>query len=219
VFRCPSALANLPNTINHTDDFLNISTQVMQTFYNAPGTNRATSQAYASTQPGTNPGSTLQDGIALFPRLAQVMLGMNTCDMHIYGNGYHNVPSGTNSTELATSVGGTTACPNPVDANGNATDPNLSGETFGGHPGPLALTPATQRHMWRVMGMIETGDISCGLVAPSTTALTAGTCSEPAGATQTGFEPYRPSSGATNSSGGGNFFTQLWTDIFGNGHA
>jgi virulence factor Mce-like protein len=212
-----STVAKLPATIDHTDDFLNISTRVMQAFYNTPGPNSSTSQAYASTQPGTNAGSPLQDGIALFPRLAQVMLGMNTCDMHIYGNGYHNVPTGPNATEAATTVGGTTACPNPVDANGNATDPNLSGEVFGGHPAPG--DPNTkQRHMWRVMGMIETGDISCGLVAPSTTALTNGTCSEPPGATQTGFEKYKPTTAATRSSGG-NFFQQLWTDIFGSGHA
>src|ERR1035437_6074663 len=88
-------VANLPTTINNTNDFLSISTQVMQAFYNTPGPNSATSQAYASTQPGTNAGSPLQDGIALFPRLAQVMLGVNTCDMHIYGNGYANVPGTT----------------------------------------------------------------------------------------------------------------------------
>jgi virulence factor Mce-like protein len=201
-------VANLPTTINNTNDFLSISTQVMQAFYNTPGPNSATSQAYASTQPGTNAGSPLQDGIALFPRLAQVMLGVNTCDMHIYGNGYANVPG---TTEANT-------CPNPVDASGNATDPTLSGEVFGGHPAPGALTPTNQRHLWRVMGMLETSDITCGLVAPSTAALTSGTCSEPAGATTTGLEKYKPSSAASKGSGG-NFFQQLWGDVFGGGHA
>jgi hypothetical protein len=210
-----ATVANLPNTIDHTSDFLAISTKVMQAFYNTPGPNSATSQAYASTRPGTNAGSPLQDGIALFPRLAQVMLGLNTCDMHIYGNGYYNVPG---VTEAATTVGGSTPCPSPVDANGNATDPNLSGEVFGGHPGPNALTPANQRHLWRVMGMIETSDLTCGLVAPSTAALTSGACSEPMGATQTGFEKYRPSNAATRSSGG-DFLLQLWTDVFGGAHA
>jgi virulence factor Mce-like protein len=209
-------VANLPATIDHTNDFLSISTQVMQAFYNTPGPNSSTSQAYAATQPGTNTGSPLQDGIALFPRLAQVMLGVNTCDMHIYGNGYYNVPG---VTEAATTVGGSTPCPNPVDANGNATDPNLSGEVFGGHPGGGALTPVKQRHLWRVMGMIETGDTTCGLVAPSTQALnnSGGVCSEPNGFV-TGFEKYKPSSSASKNSGG-NFFSQLWSDIFGGGHA
>jgi len=202
-------VANLPGTIDNTNDFLSVSTQVMQAFYNTPGPNSSTSHAYASTQPGTNAGSPLQDGIALFPRLAQVMLGVNKCDMHIYGNGYSNVPGPTEAS----------FCPNPVDASGNATDPNLSGEVFGGHPAGGALTPANQRHLWRVMGMIETSDIACGLVAPSTAPLTSGACSEPAGATQTGFEKYKPTGGGATKSSGGNFFQQLWSDIFGGGHA
>jgi virulence factor Mce-like protein len=207
-----ATVASLPATIDHTNDFLNISTEVMQAFYNQPqgttGIDPAINHAYANTQPGTNPGSPLQDGIALFPRLAQVMVGLNTCDMHIYGNGYHNTPG---VTEPAAAN-----CPSPVDANGNATDPNLSGEIFTGHPANGAVS--VNRHLWRVMGMIETGDISCGLVAPSTQALTAGACSEPAGATQTGFEKYRHTTTASGRSGG-NFFQQLWTDIFGGGHA
>ncbi|HXA42781.1 MAG TPA: MlaD family protein [Candidatus Solibacter sp.] len=208
-------VATLPATIDHADDFLNISTQVMQNFYNQPksktGVDPSINQAYAGTQPGTNAGSPLQDGIALFPRLAQVMLGVNTCDQHIYANGYYNVPG---TTEPA-------SCPsaliNPSDPNSNAASPNLTGEAFTGHPGNGALS--NNRHLWRVMGMIETSDTNCGLVAPSTQPLNGGSCSVPASSV-TGFEGYKPSSSsASSSSGGGNFFQQLWNSIFGGGHA
>src|ERR1700694_5455964 len=149
-------VANLPATIDHSSGFLDISTQIMQSFYNAPGAGNNTSQAYASTVPGTNPGSPIQDGIALFPRLAQTMLGINTCDMHIYSNGYRNIPGGPGGTEPAT-------CPNPLsnpsDPNSNAADPTLSGEIFTGHPAPHRVS--RDRHFWRIMGMTEADDILC----------------------------------------------------------
>jgi hypothetical protein len=194
---------------------------VMQSFYNAPGPTNSTSQAFAATTPGTNPGSTLQDAVALFPRLAQVMQGINTCDMHIYANGYHNVPG---VTEPST-------CPNPVDANGNATDPSLSGETFTGHP--ANNTVPTDRHLFRVMGMASSADIPCALALPTVRSLasppTTGAPAAEAAAhpcsvqanTTTGFEKYLPvPQHATNTQpSSGNFLQQLWNDLTGNWHA
>jgi virulence factor Mce-like protein len=212
-------VSNLPSTADHANDFLDISSQIMQSFYNAPGPGNTTSQAFASTVPGTNPGSPLQDAVALFPRLTQMMLGTNWCDMHIYGNGYYNQRG---VTERA-------SCPSPVDANGNATDPTLSGELFTGHPANGAVP--TDRHFFRVMGMAESADIPCTLAWPTTQSLknpvpTApikgrpGPCSVQPN-TVTGFERYQPgSAGALNTSGsGGNFLQQLWNDVMGGGHA
>jgi hypothetical protein len=209
-------VSNLPSTIDHANDFLDISSQIMQSFYNAPGPGNTTSQAFAATVPGTNPGSPLQDAVALFPRLSQVMLGVNWCDMHIYGNGYYNVPGQTESS----------SCPKVVDANGNATDPTLSGEIFTGHPANGAVP--RDRHYLRLMGQSSSQDIPCAAVAPSTQSLLAGDptgtlihpCSIQAG-TQTGFGRYvPPSAGALNTSGsGGNFLEQLWNDLIGGGHA
>jgi virulence factor Mce-like protein len=216
-----SMVSNLPTTVDHANDFLDISTQVMQSFYNAPGAGNTTSQAFASTTPGTNPGSSLQDAVALFPRLAQVMQGINTCDMHIYANGYSNVPG---QTEPA-------SCPNPVDANGNATDPSLSGEIFTGHP--ANNTVPRDRHLFRVMGMASTADIPCALALPTVRSLktppatgapaaeaAAHPCSVQANTT-TGFDRYLPAAPhAANTQGsGGNFLQQLWNDLMGNSHA
>jgi hypothetical protein len=209
-------VSNLPSTIVHANDFLDISSQIMQLFYNAPGLGNTTSQAFASTVPGTNPGSPLQDAVALFPRLTQVMLGVNTCDTHIYGNGYYNVPGQTEPSN----------CPNPVDANGNATDPLLRGEIFTGHPANNAVP--TDRHFLRLMGMSSSQDIPCAAAAPTTQSLKAGdptgTLSHPCSVqanTKTGFERYQPGSyGALNTSGsGGNFLELLWNDLTGGGHA
>ena len=144
-------VSNLPSTIDHTNSFLDISSQIMQSFYNAPGAGNNTSQAFASTVPGTNPGSPLQDGIALFPRLAQVMVGVNACDMHIYSNGYYNVPGATEAKTCPNP-------PNPSDPSSNAADPTLSSEGFTGHPAGNAVP--TDRHFWRIMGMTESGDIA-----------------------------------------------------------
>jgi virulence factor Mce-like protein len=213
-------VANLPSTADHANDFLDISSQIMQSFYNAPGTGTTTSQGFASTVPGTNPGSPLQDAVALFPRLTQMMLGVNTCDMHIYGNGYYNVPGQTEPS----------SCASPVTGNGNATDPTLSSEIFTGHP--ANNTVPSDRHYFRVMGMADSADIPCALAWPTTRSLKIppqllppvpgrpGACSVPANSV-TGFERYQPGSpGALNTSGsGGNFLQQLWNDVTGGGHA
>jgi hypothetical protein len=141
--------------------------------------------------------------------------------MHVYGNGYHNVPGQTEPS----------SCPNPVDANGNATDPSLSGEIFTGHPTNNAVP--TDRHLFRVMGMASSADIPCALVVPTTRSLkyppttgdpaleaAAHPCSIGANTT-TGFERYQPASPfALNTEGsGGNFLQQVWNDLFGNWHA
>jgi virulence factor Mce-like protein len=212
-------VSNLPSTADHANDFLDISSQIMQSFYNAPGAGNNTSQAFASTVPGTNSGSPIQDAVALFPRLAQTFVGINWCDMHIYSNGYYNVPG---QTERAT-------CPNPLsnpaDPNSNAADPTLSGEAFTGHP--AANSVPTDRHLWRIMGMTSGVDIPCSTVGPSTATdrqglggpLKDGGCSAPRNGT-TGFDRYKPGSpGALNTTGLGGFFDQLWNDITGGGRA
>src|SRR5258708_18036959 len=162
--------------MDHTDDFLNISAQVRQNGYNQPksktGVDPSNNQAYAGTRPGTNAGSPLQDGIALFPRLAQVMLGVNTCDQHIYANGYYNVPGTTEPASCPSALA------NPSDPNSNAASPNLTGEAFTGHPANGALS--NNRHLWRVLGMIETSDTNSRLGAPRTHPLHGGTRSLPA---------------------------------------
>lgn len=205
-------VSNLPSTIDHTNSFLDISSQIMQSFYNAPGAGNNTSQAFASTVPGTNPGSPLQDGIALFPRLAQVMVGVNACDMHIYSNGYYNVPGATESPSCANPLA------NPADPNSNAANPTLSNEAFTGHPGANALS--TDRHFWRIMGMTDTTDTTCGLANPSTQPLIGGTCSPPANG-NTGFQRYKATSGpaAITPARSGGFLEQLWSDLTGGGHA
>jgi virulence factor Mce-like protein len=226
-----SMVSNLPSTIDHANDFLDISTQIMQSFYNAPGAGNNTSQAFATTQPGTNPGSPIQDGLNLLPRLAQVMVGINTCDMHIYSNGYYNVPGVTESPSCANPLA------NPSDPNSNASNPSLSNEAFTGHPAPGQLS--TDKHFWRIMGMSSSLDIPCGTVAPSTKSLIAGAvaptpppppqalvpCSPQAG-TNTGFQRYKAGSPAASvpssqSSGGssGGFLQQLWNDLTGGGRA
>ena len=78
--------------------------------------------------------------------------------------------------------------------------------------------------------MVETGDIQCSLVTPTTVALKNGTvanCSETSATTTTGFEPYvfdptkAGPQGLNNSSSsrGGNFFQQIWSDLTGGGRA
>jgi virulence factor Mce-like protein len=204
-------VSKLPSTVDHANDFLDISSQIMQSFYNAPGAGNNTSQAFASTVPGSNPGSPLQDGINLFPRLAQVMLGINACDSHIYTNGYYNVPGATESGSCANPLS------NPADPNSNAADPTLSSEAFTGH---VVNAIPTDRHFWRVMGMTASADIPCSTVAPTTAPLKGGSCSAPANAT-TGFEKYKSSSGtgAVGAPQSPGFFQQLWSDITGGGRA
>jgi hypothetical protein len=158
-------------------------------------------------------GNTLQDGIAIFPRLAQTMLGVNTCDNHIYANGYVNIPG---QTEPASCNGGV----KPVDANGNSTDPNLSGEVFGGFDPSTGR--ASNRHMWRVMGMIDLAKGGCGFLSPSTTPQTDPSCYPGNnGLQQYGGTPTsatQPNSG-TAGGGGGCFFPDVWGGIWGGGGA
>jgi virulence factor Mce-like protein len=186
----------IPGAPSPNGGFLGISSTIQELFTNKP--------ANCPTC-----GYSLQDGVALFPRLAQVMLGVNTCDDHIYANGYHNIPG---VTEPA-------SCPNPVDASGNSTDPNLSGEVFG-HFDPNTGV-AGNRHLWRVMGMIDTGNAQCGLLNPSTAPLAS--C---AAGPNNGLAPYTPSSSASSSStsgssssSSGGFWQNLWSNLTGGGGA
>lgn len=184
--------------------FLGISSSIQELFIKPP----------PNCQPSGNfkCGNTLQDGIALFPRLAQVMLGVNTCDNHIYANGYYNVP---NVTEPGT-------CTPPVNASGNAVDPNLNGEVFGNFD--PATGKAGNRHLWRVMGMIDLGKAGCGLLTPTTDLQTAGNC-YPGADGLSGYGgnqyPNAPSatSGAPNSAAGGGPLQDLWSSLVGGGGA
>jgi hypothetical protein len=102
--------------------------------------------------------------VALFPRLSQVMIGVNNCDYHVYANGYKNTPG---VTEPATCPGQT------VNPDGSAANPTLQGEVF---TGQVMGNPAMynrvspDRHMWRVMAQLDTtggqngsGSTGCGL--------------------------------------------------------
>jgi virulence factor Mce-like protein len=180
--------------------FLGISSTIQEFFIKKP----------ASCTAGPC-GNTLQDGIALFPRLAQTMLGVNTCDMHIYANGYYNVP---NVTEPA-------ACQSPVDANGNAVDPNLTGEVFGDFS--QSTGKAGNRHLWRVMGMIDLGKAGCGFFSPSTTAQNSAACypgdNGLSGYGGTPTSAAQPNSNTASGSGSGGFLQDLLGNIWGGGGA
>ena len=205
-----TAVSQLPTTIDHTNDFLGISDSITRAFILPP--------------PG-HPGAKapITDGIALFPRLAQVMLGVNSCDNHIYANGYRNKPG---VTEPA-------SCPTP----GDGTDPTLRGEVFSGISGTSTNkfgNISNNRHLWRVMGMIDltggqlgTGSITCGLLTPSSSPET-DPAHHPTAACypgNTGLEPYqdiRPGTASMSSSSPGGvagFFSGLWNDLLGGGRA
>ena len=186
--------SNIPGAPNPNGGFLGISSTIQELFIKKP--------ANCTVGPC---GNTLQDGVALFPRLAQSQLGVNTCDDHIYANGYHNIPG-------ITEPG---SCPNPVDANGNTTDPTLQGEAFGFHPDGTAAN----RHLWRIMGMIDLGNSSCGLINPTTAK--ASQCTPGSnGLSQYGGAPTSSSgsnSGTASSgaSGNGGFWSNLWSSVVG----
>ena len=185
------AIDQLPGTIDNANSFLGISSKITDTYLNPP-------------TPGAD--SPIRSGTDIFPRLAQVMLGTNQCDMHIYSN-YVNVPG---VTEPA-------FCKNPVLPNGQAADPTLASEPFSGALGPSKLPQ--DRHMWRVMGMLD-NTVGCGLVSPGS--LKPGT---PAWAAcdpgNNGLAPYQVNKQATSSGASGSaatpggFFQQLWNDITG----
>jgi virulence factor Mce-like protein len=217
-----SGVAQLPSAIN--DAAINTpGGQVCSTYGCSPSPNggflgiSSTIQEFFIKKPAgctAGPcGNTLQDGIALFPRLAQTMLGVNTCDMHIYANGYYNVPGVTEP--------GSPTCQSPVDANGNAADPNLTGEVFGDFSPNTGK--AGNRHMWRVMGMIDLGKAGCGFFSPSTTQQNASSCYPgDNGLSQYGGTPTsaaQPNSSTASGSGSGGFLQDLLGTIWGGGGA
>jgi virulence factor Mce-like protein len=190
-----ATIKKLPGTIDNASNFLGMTSKLNLT--------------YLATPPGA-PGPAVQDGIDLLPRLAQVMIGANGCDTHIYAN-YRNIPG---TTEPA-------ACPpagSPLDDPFGGSEQAKGNSTTGGN-----------RHLWRVMGMFDVaqgakcGDLIPGGMAPSAAACAPGT---------NGTEPYQagakastatgglPASGGTASrpaarGGSTNFFAQLWADLTG----
>jgi virulence factor Mce-like protein len=198
------AVNNLPPTIDHAQDFLGISTEIQDLFLK-------------QNPAGGNP--TIRDGINLFPRLAQTMLGVNTCDYHIYASGYYNVPGVTEPD----------TCTSPIDANGNPVDPTLSSEQFTGKPAP-GVKP-DDRHLWRVMGMIEPGSSQCALVNPTTAdnktcypgdaglAPWGGAGSNGWSATSLGTGNPSPGLAGTSNSDAPGFWQSFWADLTGGGRA
>jgi virulence factor Mce-like protein len=188
-----ATVKSLPQTIADTDQFLGLTDQINLLMLKGPS-------------PGNGPAA--QDGIDLLPRLAQVMIGTNTCDNHVYVN-YANVPG---TTEPA-------SCP----AAGTALQ-----EQFGG---------AQNKHLWRVMGMFDVaqgakcGDLIPGGMPPSSALCDPGTNgSEPyqagarassaaSAAPATPAAPVQAPRGKAPSLLGSSFFGQLWTDLFGGADA
>jgi len=147
-----TAVANLPATEDHATDFLGVTSSLMELFLQP-------------VNGGTKgQGLAIDDAINLFPRLSQVMIGVNSCDYHIYANGYHNVPG---QTEPASCAGGVQ---NP---DGSAANPTLAGEVFTGQVmgNPQMYNKVSRdRHLWRVMAQLDatngagsTGSTKCGL--------------------------------------------------------
>ncbi|MEA2683566.1 MAG: phospholipid/cholesterol/gamma-HCH transport system substrate-binding protein [Chloroflexota bacterium] len=189
------AVAELPATADHATDFLGISSSMAELFLKP-------------VNGGTNgQGAAIDDAINLFPRLSQVMIGVNSCDFHKYANGYVNVPGQTEPASCASQ--------------------SAQGEVFTGQVmGNPALynQVSKDRHLWRVMGMVDTnggsagsGSLTCGLFTnpgnnPSSTCYPG----------SIGTDPYKPaasSSGTTGSAGSSNsggthpasFWNNLWT--------
>jgi hypothetical protein len=193
------AVAKLPSAVNDTSDFLGISGQITDYFLQ---------QRVDGTYP-------LQDGVALFPRLAQVMLGANRCDTHIYANGYQNRPAATDAGP---------ATENPACA-GLAMG-SLQGEAFTGTP--AAGTVPSDRHLWRVMGMLEAigspAKADCGILTPDHMAPSDAACAPgnnglgpykgPIGSPSVSSSTLAPSNGNASS-----FWGQVWDDFFGAWHA
>lgn len=183
------AVSDLPSTADHANDFLGISSSMAELFLKP-------------VNGGTNgQGAAINDAINLFPRLSQVMIGVNSCDYHKYANGYVNIPG---QTEPA-------SCPgSPVNAAGNATNPQLQGEVFTGQVlGNPAMNNkvSRDRHLWRVMGMVDasggangSGSLGCGLFTNPGDQPTSNCYPGDIGTAR-----YQPaSSGATGSTGTGN---------------
>ena len=208
-----AAVAKLPSTADHANDFLGVSSSMTELFIKP-------------VNGGTNgQGSAIDDAVNLFPRLAQVMIGVNSCDAHIYANGYHNVPG---QTEAST-------CPAAVDANGNATQAaiTLQGEVFTGQVlgNPAMYNEVSHdRHLWRIMGQVDaqggqngSGSLACGLFTNPGNQPT-NTCYPG----DIGTARYQPTSsgpsgsaGASSTSSGhtASFWSNLWTLLVGDGNA
>jgi virulence factor Mce-like protein len=183
-----TAVSQLPTTVHDATDFLGISSQITDTFINS---------------------GALQDGINLFPRLSQVMLGANRCDTHIYANGYHNTPGTTESAGCSALALG-----------------SLQGERFAGHPTPgKASADYGDRHLWRVMGILDPAP-NCGITSPGSMKPTDAQCS-PGNSGLGNFSPNHSSNATSLSSSNSavasaaepNFFQMLWSDLFGSGNA
>jgi virulence factor Mce-like protein len=207
------AVANLPATANHATDFLGISSSMAELFL------KPVNGGANGTQPAIN------DAISLFPRLAQVMIGVNSCDYHVYANGYHNTPG-------VTEPGAPTCTGSSLDTAGKAANPTLQGEVFTGQVmgNPAMYNKVSKdRHLWRVMGMVDaqggsagnSGSLSCGLFTnpgnnPSSSCYPG----------STGTTRYQPpaSSGATGAAGTGSthpasFWSNLWNMLVGGDNA
>ena len=145
-----TAVAKLPSTADHASDFLGVSSSLMELFLQ-PVNNKTKNLA-------------IDDAVALFPRLSQVMIGVNSCDYHVYANGYHNVPG---VTEPSSCTG------QALNADGSAANPTLQGEVFTGQVlgNPAMYNKVSRdRHLWRVMAQLDAkggatgnGSLPCGL--------------------------------------------------------
>ena len=218
-----SAVAKLPQTVADAKDFLATSSTITDTFQSYPN-----GSGGLTVDP--NGPTALRNGIAIFPRLAQTMLGTNRCDDHIYTNGYFNVPG---VTEPA-------SCPSPVTNPATmkpgggrlvAADPALSIEGFSAQSGPnLSGIPnnyvSQDHHLWRVMGMVAPDEAQCGLKSPG---MSPSSVCSPGNTGISAYSPPSPTGSATvsgatastSTSDGGpfGFFGRLWSDLFGGAHA
>ncbi|MHB8507081.1 MAG: MlaD family protein [Candidatus Dormibacteria bacterium] len=175
------AVATLPQTIDDTNTFLTTSSGLASLYLKPIG-------------PNAKP--VIADGIDLFPRLAQVMIGGYACDTHIYAN-YQNVPGQTEAAQ----------CP----ASGTALT-----DRFGGSEQAKGdSSSGGNRHLWRVMGQFSAQDAQCGLSSPNSSPPSV--CSPGT----TGQEGYAAPKGGTPASSAKslNLWQQLWADLTGAGNA
>jgi virulence factor Mce-like protein len=190
-------VANLPPTADHATDFLGISADLSELFLKP-------------VNGGTNgQGAAIDDAVALFPRLAQVMIGVNTCDHHIYANGYRN--------------DNRPGCTPTTMSDGTAANPTLQGEVFTGQVmgNPAMYNRVSQdRHLWRVMGMIDagggvnaTGSAGCGLFTDRNSSRTSNCYPG-----SDGLDRYRPagqpSGGPSGSAAGAGKPASFWSNLW-----
>ena len=177
------AVGTLPKTLDDTSKFLATSSDLASLYLKPVG-------------PNARP--VIADAINLFPRLAQVMIGANGCDNHIYGN-YQNIPGKTESAQCP-------AAGSPLNDPFGGSEQARGDSTTGGN-----------RHLWRVMGQFSSQDVQCGFSSPSTSP--PAVCS-PGSTGQEGYGP--PAKGAptvapANRTKGLNFWQQFWADLSGGG--